>query len=61
MWRMIWDILRFNASARRLLAEVEGTSLDSKVADAKELSVGSYLKANGYSDCFRDDYLLVSY
>lgn len=59
MWRMIWDILRFNASARRLLAESESAVLDSKVADAKATSLGAYLKANGYSDSFRDDYLLV--
>ncbi|KIM25747.1 hypothetical protein M408DRAFT_330955 [Serendipita vermifera MAFF 305830] len=58
MWRMIWDILRFNASARRLLAESESAVLDSKVADAKATSLGAYLKANGYSDSFRDDYLL---
>jgi predicted NAD/FAD-binding protein len=60
MWRMIWDVLRFNASARRLLAESESAVLDSKTVDAKEISVGAYLKANGYSDAFRDDYLLVS-
>jgi len=60
MWRMIWDVLRFNASARRLLAESESAALDKKTVDAKEISVGAYLKANGYSDAFRDDYLLVS-
>jgi predicted NAD/FAD-binding protein len=60
MWRMIWDVLRFNASARRLLAESESAALDSKTAEAKGISVGAYLKANGYSDAFRDDYLLAS-
>ena len=60
MWRMIWDVLRFNASARRLLAEAESESLDNKTSEAKEISVGEYLKANGYSHVFRDDYLLVS-
>lgn len=62
MWRMIWDILRFNASARRLLAEAENEApgLDTKVKqDAQDLSVGDFLREHGYSNTFRDDYLLV--
>jgi len=48
MWRMIWDILRFNASAQRLLVEAETTT-----------SIGDYLERNGYSESFRDNYLIV--
>jgi predicted NAD/FAD-binding protein len=63
MWRMIWDILRFNASARRLLVqtEAEPAGADTKaMQDAKQVSVGEYLREHGYSESFRDNYLLVS-
>ena len=56
MWRMIWDILRFNASARRLVVEAE---MDAEGKDA--LSIGEYLEREGYSDEFRDDYLIVGF
>jgi predicted NAD/FAD-binding protein len=65
-WRMIWDVLRFNASARRLLSELEergrrqGVELDEKGREEVDiLSLGDYLSQNGYSDSFRDDYLMV--
>ncbi|KAF8527479.1 FAD/NAD(P)-binding domain-containing protein [Hysterangium stoloniferum] len=49
MWRMIWDILRFNASARKLLlSQTEDPSI----------SIGTYLQREGYSDSFRDNYLI---
>jgi predicted NAD/FAD-binding protein len=51
MWRMIWDILRFNASARRLLVREK--------AGGEAMSIEEYLERNGYSDEFRDDYLIV--
>ncbi|KIM22770.1 hypothetical protein M408DRAFT_28417 [Serendipita vermifera MAFF 305830] len=54
MWRMIWDILRFNASARRLVIEAEQ---DAEGKDA--MSIGEYLDRNGYSAEFRDDYLII--
>lgn len=50
MWRLIWDVLRFNASARKLLA--------SEIEDPK-LSIGAYLEREGYSDSFRDNYLIA--
>ncbi|KAK4703083.1 uncharacterized protein P7C70_g3132, partial [Phenoliferia sp. Uapishka_3] len=46
-WRMIWDILRFNNAALELLRK----------GDTKE-SIGKYLDREGYSDSFRDNYLL---
>lgn len=57
MWRMIWDILRFNASAQSLIEEHESApnSADSGKA---ELSIGDYLQRNGYSNEFIDDYLI---
>ena len=51
MWRLVWDVLRFNASARKLLY--------SKTEDPS-LSIGTYLEREGYSDSFRDDYLIAS-
>lgn len=54
MWRLIYDVLRFNANAQKLLIDME-----SQGGPDKELSIGSYLKQNGYSDSFRDNYLIV--
>ncbi len=54
MWRLIYDVLRFNASAQRLVVELE-----SKKAVDEGLSIGSYLEQHGYSDSFRDNYLIV--
>lgn len=53
MWRLLYDVLRFNACARRILFQPvrEGSP---------EISIGGYLERNGYSDAFRDDYLIVS-
>jgi len=42
MWRMIYDILRFNACARRVL-------LTPKNNDERETSIGEYLDNEGYS------------
>ena len=54
MWRLAYDMLRFNACARRVL------KIEDEKASAEELSIGDYLKTEGYSDTFRDDYLIVS-
>jgi predicted NAD/FAD-binding protein len=50
-WRMLWDILRFNATASSALSggqDVFGN-----------LSLGEYLQQQGYSRSFIDDYMLV--
>lgn len=47
MWRMLFDIFRFNACAVRVLAEKD------------DPSIGEYLQREGYSSRFRDDYLIV--
>ncbi|KAK0191228.1 hypothetical protein F5146DRAFT_590504 [Armillaria mellea] len=48
MWMLLYDIIRFNMCARRLLnGPVE-----------LGLSIGEYLHREGYSDSFRDNYLL---
>ncbi|KAK0490740.1 hypothetical protein IW261DRAFT_1433878 [Armillaria novae-zelandiae] len=48
MWMLLYDIIRFNMCARRLL--------DGPVE--LSLSIGEYLHREGYSDSFRDNYLL---
>ncbi len=52
MWRLLYDVLRFNACARRLVAQ-------PACVGSPEISIGQYLERNGYSDAFRDDYLIV--
>jgi predicted NAD/FAD-binding protein len=48
-WRMIFDIVRFNQFALDLL---------STPSIPTDLSIGEYLETEGYSDAFRDDYLI---
>jgi len=49
-WRMIFDIIRFNQFALDLLS--------SSNSSENEISIGEYLEREGYSDVFRDDYLI---
>ncbi|KAJ2913379.1 hypothetical protein MD484_g7049, partial [Candolleomyces efflorescens] len=48
MWRMLYDVFRFNACSLRVLLQ----------DDSSELSIGEYLTKEGYSSAFRDDYLI---
>ncbi|KAF7977188.1 hypothetical protein HWV62_4429 [Athelia sp. TMB] len=55
-WRLIYDVLRFNACARRL---VVGWSLEKDGSSGfGPLSIGEYLEKEGYSAAFRDNYLI---
>ncbi|KAI5456374.1 hypothetical protein BGZ63DRAFT_366927 [Mariannaea sp. PMI_226] len=64
MWRMIFDVFRFNQFAMDLLINEEeelqhiyvGNALMNQVS--KEETLGQYLLREGYSDAFRDDYLI---
>jgi len=47
MWRMVFDVARFNLSAVRVLSE-DGSP-----------TVGEYLEREGYSPQFRDKFLIV--
>ena len=67
MWRMIFDIVRFNQYALDLLVyEAESESdpsgghcaQETSEKPRKQQSIGKYLEANGYSQGFRDDYLI---
>ncbi|RDB14864.1 hypothetical protein Hypma_016412 [Hypsizygus marmoreus] len=51
MWRMLWDVVRFNATAGKVLLEKQD-GVD------EEESIGQYLDREGYSLAFRDNYLI---
>lgn len=63
MWRMIFDIIRFNQFALDLLInedptdDVPAVNGHAKFARRKE-TIGEYLDREGYSDAFRHDYLI---
>ncbi|KAK7724157.1 Cytochrome c oxidase assembly protein cox11, mitochondrial [Diaporthe eres] len=72
MWRMIFDIVRFNQFALDLLAEDDGQRNTTYQVNGNgnanggpapkflkvEETIGEYLLREGYSDAFRDDYLI---
>ena len=60
-WRMIFDIVRFNQFALDLLMENEVEPL--AIANGEDhrvtgQTIGDYLDREGYSDAFRNDYLI---
>lgn len=64
---MIFDIVRFNQYALDLLVHEAESEADPSGADGipekranpgAQQSIGEYLEANGYSDSFRNDYLI---
>ncbi|KAI4215434.1 MAG: hypothetical protein LQ349_009162, partial [Xanthoria aureola] len=67
MWRMIFDIVRFNQFALDLLSDDEESEVDPSGANGSgtsmespkhQQSIGDYLDREGYSDAFRNDYLI---
>lgn len=63
-WRMIFDIIRFNQFALDLLADDDedgvarlGSSVENR-KQLRDLTIGQYLDREGYSQSFRDDYLI---
>lgn len=67
MWQMIFDIVRFNQFALDLLSEEDESEIDISGANgsakhvgkpARQQSIGEYLDQEGYSDAFRNDYLI---
>ncbi|KAI4735631.1 FAD/NAD(P)-binding domain-containing protein [Aureobasidium sp. EXF-12298] len=50
MWRMIFDIIRFNQFALDLLTDDDSSRTDQ--------TIGDYLNEQGYSQAFKDDYLI---
>lgn len=64
MWRMLFDIIRFNQFALDLLIQDQEEEVHNHRSrtvpnhTASTESIGEYLAREGYSDAFRDDYLL---
>ena len=64
MWRLIFDIVRFNEFALDILRQEDESENDPTVARGKttkqpsQESIGDYLDREGYSQTFRDDYLI---
>ncbi|KAI8949524.1 amine oxidase [Xylaria longipes] len=58
MWRLVFDIIRFNKFALDILRD-EGTSLnESPSSPSSPETIGHYLDRQGYSDTFRNVYLI---
>ncbi|EGP91132.1 uncharacterized protein MYCGRDRAFT_32012 [Zymoseptoria tritici IPO323] len=63
-WRMIFDIIRFNQFALDLLADEDASGLERLGSSPEhrkrsaDISIGEYLDREGYSQGFRDDYLI---
>ncbi|KAI1136663.1 FAD/NAD(P)-binding domain-containing protein [Hypoxylon sp. FL0543] len=53
MWRLIFDIVRFNQFALDLLKDDDGDSYARPTE-----TIGQYLDREGYSETFRNDYLI---
>lgn len=67
MWQMIFDIIRFNQFALDLLSEEDESEIDISGASGsaehvgkptQQRSIGEYLDQEGYSEAFRNDYLI---
>ncbi|KAL3427156.1 amine oxidase [Phlyctema vagabunda] len=63
VWRMIFDIIRFNQFALDLLKQEEkseefATNGNGVHHAEDQETIGQYLEREGYSDAFRDDYLI---
>ena len=67
MWQMIFDIVRFNQFALDLLSKEDESEIDISGANdsanhigkpAQQQSIGEYLDREGYSEAFRNDYLI---
>ncbi|KIH93471.1 hypothetical protein SPBR_04405 [Sporothrix brasiliensis 5110] len=54
MWRLVFDVFRFNQFALDLIRD----DYDSPHEGASDESIGEYLIREGYSEAFRDDYLI---
>ncbi len=57
MWRLVFDIIRFNQFALDVLIQNDSEHTPKDNPELED-SIGDYLARNGYSDIFRDDYLI---
>ncbi|GAA99451.1 uncharacterized protein L969DRAFT_47250 [Mixia osmundae IAM 14324] len=55
-WRLVWDIIRFNAFSTEILEQVKSEAKASSSAAGQ--SIGRYIEKEGYSESFKNNYLL---
>lgn len=60
MYRLMYDIFRFNVRARALVYQWRDQSEEDNDEYWDDLSIGQYLQREGYSDSFSDNYFIVS-
>lgn len=60
MYRLLYDIFRFNVSARALVYTWRDQANDSEDDSVGDLSIGQYFTREGYSDSFANNYFIVS-
>ncbi|KAI1447420.1 amine oxidase [Annulohypoxylon stygium] len=58
MWRLIFDIIRFNQFALDLLKDDDDEFYSDSKGAAPMETIGQYLDREGYSETFRNDYLI---
>ncbi|KAI0860497.1 amine oxidase [Xylaria cubensis] len=58
MWRLVFDIIRFNKFALDLLRDEETRLNEPSSSPSSPETIGHYLDRQGYSDTFRDAYLI---
>lgn len=60
MWRMLFDIIRFNQFSLDVLINAEDVdpANDQDMPSTMNDTIGEYLDRHGYSDAFRDGYLI---
>ena len=56
-WRTLFDVLRFNQFALDVLIREEGGESKHRRYGSTD-TIGEYLQEEGYSETFRDDYLI---
>ena len=57
-WRMMYDILRFNACARKFIMKRAKNGSDG-ITVTPGVTIGQYLEREGYSQAFGDNMLIV--
>lgn len=58
MWRMLFDIVRFNQFVLDVLINAEDNDPGTANDFSDTETIGEYLDRHGYSDAFRDGYLI---